>query len=137
MPVVRRSSKAGLPAKPILDIIVGVGRLRDADRCIPVLRRALLLLPWRGQVTGQALLPQGEPRTHHLHVAQIGRKLWERHLIFRDYLRVHPETALRDKKAQEGYDAHKDHQRPVEDSLAEGVTPPCGQQCSRPRLLAE
>ena len=37
---------------------------------------------------------RGDPRTHHLHVAEVGSEFWERHLAFRDYLRAHPETAL-------------------------------------------
>lgn len=37
--------------------------------------------------------PDGK-RTHHIHMATAGHKLWER-LYFRDYLRKHPEEAAR------------------------------------------
>ena len=39
-------------------------------------------------------LPPQYPRTHHLHFAPQGHKLWER-LYFRDYLRNYPDEANR------------------------------------------
>src|SRR5574341_57532 len=33
--------------------------------------------------------------THHLHMAEMGGAFWERHLLFRDYLRAHPQDAAR------------------------------------------
>jgi GrpB-like predicted nucleotidyltransferase (UPF0157 family) len=44
-------------------------------------------------VPGRLFFRKGNPRSHHLHVTQIASEFWERHLIFRDYLRAHPETA--------------------------------------------
>jgi GrpB-like predicted nucleotidyltransferase (UPF0157 family) len=31
--------------------------------------------------------------THHIHMVETGCEFWERHLLFRDYLRESPETA--------------------------------------------
>ena len=42
---------------------------------------------------GRLFFRKGNPRTHHLHVTEIGSEFWERHLVFRDYLRAYPETA--------------------------------------------
>jgi GrpB-like predicted nucleotidyltransferase (UPF0157 family) len=83
----------GLAAKPILDIMVGVGNLRDAERYIRPLEE--LCYEYRGEagVPGRLFFRKGNPRTHHLHVTDIGSQFWERHLVFRDYLRAHPETA--------------------------------------------
>jgi GrpB-like predicted nucleotidyltransferase (UPF0157 family) len=39
-------------------------------------------------------------RAHHLHVTRVGSAYWEEHLLFRDYLRSHPERTA-------GYAAHK------------------------------
>lgn len=96
---------AGLTAKPILDIMVGVRRLRDAHRCIRPLEG--LSYEYRGEagLPGRLFFRKGQPRTHHLHVVQIGSEFWERHLLFRDYLRAYPETAreyavLKDHLAQ-------------------------------------
>jgi GrpB-like predicted nucleotidyltransferase (UPF0157 family) len=32
-------------------------------------------------------------RTHNLHLVQAGGQYWEERLLFRDYVRKHPETA--------------------------------------------
>jgi GrpB-like predicted nucleotidyltransferase (UPF0157 family) len=34
-----------------------------------------------------------EARTHHVHMVETGTEFWQRHLLFRDYLRTHPATA--------------------------------------------
>ena len=83
----------GLAAKPILDIRVGVGSLRDAECSIRPLEQ--LGYEFRGEagLPGRLFFRKGNPRTHHLHVTEIGSEFWERHLVFRDYLRAHPETA--------------------------------------------
>jgi GrpB-like predicted nucleotidyltransferase (UPF0157 family) len=83
----------GLAAKPILDIMVGVRSLRDAERCIRPLEQ--LCYDYRGEagVPGRLFFRKGNPKTHHLHLTEIGSEFWERHLVFRDYLRAHHETA--------------------------------------------
>jgi GrpB-like predicted nucleotidyltransferase (UPF0157 family) len=83
----------GLAAKPILDILIGVRSLRDADFCIEPLER--LGYEYRGEagVPGRRFFRKGNPKTHHLHLAEVGSEFWERHLLFRDYLRTHPEAA--------------------------------------------
>ena len=37
--------------------------------------------------------PLLRPRTHHLHVVKLGSDFWKKHLLFRDYLRAHPDIA--------------------------------------------
>ncbi|MDH4208951.1 MAG: GrpB family protein, partial [Anaerolineae bacterium] len=34
-----------------------------------------------------------EARTFHLHMVELASEFWERHLLFRDWLRSHPEDA--------------------------------------------
>jgi GrpB-like predicted nucleotidyltransferase (UPF0157 family) len=83
----------GVAAKPILDIMVGVRSLREAEYCIRPLEQ--LGYEYRGEagVSGRLFFRKGNPRTHHLHVTEIGSEFWERHLLFRDYLRAHSKTA--------------------------------------------
>jgi GrpB-like predicted nucleotidyltransferase (UPF0157 family) len=88
------SAVPGLVAKPILDIMVGVRSLRDVDHCIQALERICYEYRAEAGVPGRLFFRKGDPRTHHLHVAEIGSEFWERHLAFRDYLRAHPETVL-------------------------------------------
>ncbi len=39
-------------------------------------------------------LPPNSPRTHHIHMVEPDSVLWER-LLFRDYLRQHPDEAAK------------------------------------------
>ena len=88
----------GLAAKPIIDLQASVLRLAEAQsRCVEPL-----------QALGYAYLPQYEtwlpgelffrkalagPWTHHLHILQGDDPRWQDRLLFRDYLRNHPEAA--------------------------------------------
>jgi len=82
----------GLGAKSIIDIMVGVHRLVDVEECINPL-----------QSIGYEYFPPSEvgiperryfDRTgYHLHMVEVTSDFWERHLIFRYYLRTHPEMA--------------------------------------------
>ena len=83
----------GLDAKPAVDLMVGVRGLRDAGRCIRVLEK--LGYEHRGEagVSGRLFFQTSPPYRCHLHMVVVGGEFWERHLLFRDYLRAHPETA--------------------------------------------
>lgn len=86
-----------LAAKPIIDIMVGVETLDDADRCIEPLQ----ILGWSYAPEFEESTPHrryfrkmdSENHTHHLHMVEITSDWWERHVLFRDYLREHPEVA--------------------------------------------
>jgi GrpB-like predicted nucleotidyltransferase (UPF0157 family) len=82
------TSIPGLPAKPILDILVGVPSPVD----VPGMTAALAPLeyehaPWAG-VPGHEVFGKGQPRTHLLHVVPAGGAAWDRMLRFRDALRA-------------------------------------------------
>jgi GrpB-like predicted nucleotidyltransferase (UPF0157 family) len=88
----------GLGAKPIIDILVGVRRLSDAQLCM----EPLISLGYVYQPEHEVTLPErrffgkGEPpgeQHYHLHMVEKGGEFWRRHLAFRDYLRTHPETS--------------------------------------------
>ena len=82
----------GLAAKPIIDLMVGVPRVEDAQREIDALRA--VGYDWRGEtVPGTLYLRKAEPRRFNLHMTQWGGGFWLDLLIFRDILRTHPETA--------------------------------------------
>ena len=83
----------GLAAKPILDIMVGVGSLRGAEHYIQPLEQLCYECRGEAGVPGRLFFRKGDPRSHHLHVTESGSEFWERHLSFRNYLRAHPETA--------------------------------------------
>jgi GrpB-like predicted nucleotidyltransferase (UPF0157 family) len=87
----------GLAAKPIVDIMVGVARLRDAVDCIA----RLAVLGYRYVPAVEVHMPyrrflrkeRDGRRTHHLHILEHSHDAWHHHLLFRDYLRSHPEVA--------------------------------------------
>jgi GrpB-like predicted nucleotidyltransferase (UPF0157 family) len=93
------TSVPGLAAKPVIDILVGVRSLADADaHCIdPIcglgyeyMPEFETVMPFRRYF--RRLAPDGN-HSHHIHLVEKGCDFWERHLLFRDYLRAHPERA--------------------------------------------
>ena len=83
----------GLSAKPIIDIAVGVQEIADAEKCVIPLES--IGYEYRGErgVPGRYYFVKGNPRTHHLHMVEIKSDFWRNHLLFRDYLRQHPDIA--------------------------------------------
>ncbi len=89
----------GLVAKPIIDILIGLNTLDDAQFCIPKLEELNYeyvpefedVLPER-RYFRKPPLGQG-PRDYHIHMVEIKSYFWKRQLIFRDYLRKFPNVA--------------------------------------------
>jgi GrpB-like predicted nucleotidyltransferase (UPF0157 family) len=87
----------GLAAKPIIDIVIGVSRLDEAEARV----QDLALLGYEYVPEYEASIPERryfrKPRhgirEYHLHCVLTGSDFWRRHLAFRNYLRVHPEEA--------------------------------------------
>jgi GrpB-like predicted nucleotidyltransferase (UPF0157 family) len=89
----------GLVAKPVIDIIIGVRNLAIADAhcikpikalCYEYVRYVEELMPTRryfrkSDDTGM--------RTHQIHLWPLDDPEYERHIVFRDYLRAHPHEA--------------------------------------------
>jgi len=86
----------GLGAKPIIDIMVAVSHLADAEACIDPLQG----IGYEYAPELEVSMPQrryfdkgpAEARIH-LHMVELTSGFWERHLLFRDFLRDHPEVA--------------------------------------------
>jgi len=90
------TSVPGLPAKPIVDILVGVHDWEKARVTIPLLQR----------IGGEFRGPRGIPRrhyfvirlpdgrrTHHLHMLELTSTHYNDMLAFRNHLRTHPTAA--------------------------------------------
>ncbi len=88
------TSVPGISAKPVIDILVEVTSFDEARRCmIPALKGDSWEYWWYGDhMIFIKRARRNGPRTHHVHVAPPGHRLWEG-LAFRDYLLAHPETA--------------------------------------------
>lgn len=89
----------GLGAKPIIDIMVAIRRLALIEKCIQPLQT--IGYEYRGEygIPGRHFFrkPPGDlvARTHHLHLVERESDFWERHILFRDFLRVHSEETQR------------------------------------------
>ncbi|MEM2940254.1 MAG: GrpB family protein [Thermoproteota archaeon] len=86
----------GLGAKPIIDIMVCVNNAPDAEECVPLLRRIGYndVTPEEGNPDWYYCLGKGIHSVgYHLHLMRYGSNFAKKHLIFRDYLRAHPDVA--------------------------------------------
>ena len=123
------TSVPGLAAKPIIDIMAAVESLDDARALIePLAALGFEYVP-KNDFPGRRFFRRGlrGAGTHHLHVVEHGGWEWRRHLLFRDQLRAHPETAAayerlkRELAALHGPDrgAYTDAKTPFIESVVE------------------
>ena len=90
------TSVRGLAAKPIIDIMLGADRLATVEERVP----AILGLGYEYMHSYERYIPErryfrgwaDDVRTH-LHCVELNSEFWERHLVFRDYLRGRPDKA--------------------------------------------
>jgi GrpB-like predicted nucleotidyltransferase (UPF0157 family) len=88
----------GLSAKPIIDILLAVRSLTDAQSTFVGALRTLDYVHWADNPKKDRMFfvkgmpPFGSRRSHHVHVTEPDGEMWQR-LAFRDYLRVHPKEA--------------------------------------------
>ena len=87
-----------LSAKPIIDILIAVRSLTDAQAIFVEALRNLDYVYWADNPKKDRMFfvkgmpPFGSRRSHHVHVTEPHGEMWQR-LAFRDYLRAHPEEA--------------------------------------------
>ena len=88
------TSVPGLCAKPVLDVLLGVSSLAEAEAAIP----ALASIGFVYRPEHEAAIPDrryfvrpvGQTLRVHLHAVLLGGLLWRQHLHFRDALRQEP-----------------------------------------------
>ena len=84
-----------LAAKPIIDISVAVRDRADITPYVPALRdlgyEEIPIMP----VLQRRMFSKGpyNEGTHHVHVTDYGSDIWAKPIMFRDYLRAHPDVA--------------------------------------------
>jgi GrpB-like predicted nucleotidyltransferase (UPF0157 family) len=90
------TSVPGMPAKPVIDILVGVESLDDSRPCIEkVAALNYLYAPYRDDAMHWFCKPHPARRTHHLHLIPVGSPRYLDELAFRDALRGDPALAMR------------------------------------------
>jgi GrpB-like predicted nucleotidyltransferase (UPF0157 family) len=80
----------GLSAKPIVDIAVAVVDFDAARVCIGPLLRLGYAYKGENGTPRRHYFGLGEPRRVHLHMLEIGSRVWQDLIRFRDYLLAHP-----------------------------------------------
>jgi GrpB-like predicted nucleotidyltransferase (UPF0157 family) len=92
------TSVPGLGAKPIIDIMIGIHKLSIVEKCVQPLQS--LGYEYRGEFGIPNRHYFRKPpdtlsthRTHHIHMVETNHDAWRKTLLFRDYLRTHPEGA--------------------------------------------
>ena len=83
----------GLAAKPVIDILLGLRMAELTDVRLDALR--LIGYGYVRARRGRLCLYRGRPRSHFVHVVETGGSDWQEKLLFRDYLRAHPQNARR------------------------------------------
>jgi GrpB-like predicted nucleotidyltransferase (UPF0157 family) len=92
------TSVPGLPAKPLLDILVGAPDATDAAPFIAALTPLGYDYAAHAGVPEHLVFGLGTARTHLVHVVPYGGDAWRRGLTFRDALRA--DARLRDAYAR-------------------------------------
>jgi len=89
----------GLRAKPVIDILVTVERIRLED-----VEKRLEGIGYVHVPIGdpeRLFFRKGMPRTHHVHVVRHGGKEHRKHVLFRDRLIAHPDEAAEYERLKE------------------------------------
>ncbi|MGD6856433.1 GrpB family protein [Bacillus infantis] len=91
-----------IKAKPVIDIMVEVTNIKNVDHYnIPLEQLGYEALGENGIPGRRFFKKGGDNRTHHIHFFEQGNEEINRHLTFRDYMREHPEEALRYSQLKE------------------------------------
>lgn len=87
------TSIPGLAAKPVIDILAGRPSNVPGRAYVAAFRQLGYEHKGAFGVPGRNYFRRGLPRTHHVHLVRLTSDLWREPLLFRDYLREHPDIA--------------------------------------------
>jgi len=90
------TSIPGIPAKPIIDISIGIKTMKNSKDFIKIFEDiGYEYRPDFGGPTIQLLFVKGpeEKRTHYIHLMKYNGSIWINDLAFRDYLRKNKDRA--------------------------------------------
>jgi GrpB-like predicted nucleotidyltransferase (UPF0157 family) len=89
------TSVPGLAAKPVIDMLLGLKQIPPLPSQISSL--AAIGYSYHGElgIPGRHYFRKGMPRTHQIHAVLTDAEFWQRHILFRDFLRNNPQAAQR------------------------------------------
>lgn len=84
----------GLISKPIIDIMLGLKKYSDSEKCIIKLGNiGYKCFGECGRPGRLFFIKGGIKSTHHLHLVEYGSIYWRENILFRNYLRRHKNVA--------------------------------------------
>ena len=83
----------GLSAKPTIDILVAVAQFARVQEYVRRLAPIGYQHVSHEEDAVRLFFRKGVAHSHHLHIVEYDGWEYRRHLLFRDHLRTHPETA--------------------------------------------
>jgi len=91
------TSIKGLIAKPVIDIMIGLKNPEDMND----ITKKIISIDYRYIKEYEIIMPDrrffkkiiNRITTHHIHMVEINNEFWQRHLAFRNYLKVNTEIA--------------------------------------------
>lgn len=96
------TSVRGMKAKPVIDMMCIVKNIKKVDQFNEKMANLGYDVAGEWGIKGRRLFRKGgECRTHHIHFYQFDNTQINRHLIFRYYLRSHPEQVTRYSRLKE------------------------------------
>jgi len=87
------TSIPGMAAKPIIDIGVALESYQIGFDCVKPLEAIGYIYKGENEIPGRHYFNYREPSIIHLHMYAATHPEWQAHLLFRDYLRRHVDTA--------------------------------------------
>jgi GrpB-like predicted nucleotidyltransferase (UPF0157 family) len=91
------TSIPGLAAKPVIDIAVGVKTFEETIHYVPLFESLGYIYEpeFEAAIPTRRFFWKGTPlvHTYHIHLAAVGSEAWIKPILFRDYLRAHPDEA--------------------------------------------
>ena len=87
------TSIPGMVAKPIIDIAIAIENFENASVCIKPIERSGYEYKGENGIPRRHFFAKGNPRTHHIHMNELGSREWIDQISFRNYLILHPEAA--------------------------------------------
>ncbi|MFC7322108.1 GrpB family protein [Halobacillus campisalis] len=107
----------GMKAKPIIDIMPVLDIISRADEYVQAMEASGYEVMGENGIQGRRFYQKGgDERSHHVHIFEAGHPEIERHLVFRDYLRSHPQDAAAygELKERLAYDFPHDIERYIQ-----------------------
>jgi GrpB-like predicted nucleotidyltransferase (UPF0157 family) len=83
----------GVPAKPVLDILVGVEDFDEASVCVRPLERIGYRYRYEHGIPRRHYFVKGDPRTHHLHMVERDSHHWTMTVTFKEFLKRDSKSA--------------------------------------------